>query len=198
MYTYKGLSEAHLDAMLALQCECLAEPGSRLMASSREAYERAFQFDNFAFGALLGGELVGFSSCAVHNRRSRMNLGRRLGFSDDQLDRVAHINAVLVSQAHRRRGIAAELIARSLDALPARCAFVLATTSPDNASVIRLLDRFGFHRVGEGEFGGLPRAIYGLCRNSDTDKGPWANAPAPQSRGELTSGPEWSSGSPAR
>lgn len=145
---FEKLDASYLNEMLEIQKVCWEmEPGI-FVVSSPEAYLRAFEFDNFVVGALDGGRLVGFLNCAAHNRHSGMNLGRQLGYSPEMLDRVGHLNTVLMRPDHRGRGLALRLVEVAIGEFPPRVRYLMATTAPWNTAAQRILRDFGFDRRG--------------------------------------------------
>jgi len=163
-YHYSRLDAGHVEAILELQDRCWAHDQGIFILSSRALIERAFQFDNFALGAFADGELVGFVTCSVPGRRSRMNLGRHFGFSDEQLDRVGHANAMAIAPEHRRRGIGSRLFALAMGAFPERVEHIMTTTRLENALARQLLESRGLRCEKIIETGGQRRAIYVLRR----------------------------------
>lgn len=158
---YKKLDENYIGDMLEIQKICWAEDPGAFVLTSLEGYRRAFQFQNFVVGVLDGAQLVGFLNCAVHNRRSGMNLGRSLGYSPEMLDRVGHLNTVLMRPSHRGRGLALRLVERAIREFPANTRYLMATTAPWNAAAQRILNDFGFERAGdEIEISGQRRLLF--------------------------------------
>jgi len=159
-YRYARLDAGHVDQILELQQRCWTHDQGVFILSSRQLFERAFQFDNFAFGVFLGEEMTGFITCSVPGRLSPMNLGRQFGFSDALLDRVGHANIMAIAPEHRRRGLASALFQLAMDAFPARCEWIMATTRLENALTRQLLERRMFHMEKIIETAGQMRAIY--------------------------------------
>jgi ribosomal protein S18 acetylase RimI-like enzyme len=159
-YRYVRLDAGHVDQILELQQRCWTYEEGVFILSSRPLFERAFQFDNFAFGVFLEEEMTGFITCSVPGRLSPMNLGRQFGFSDAQLDRVGHANMMAIAPEHRRRGLAGTLFQMAMDAFPARCEWIMTTTKLENALTRRLLEMRRFTMEKTIETTGQMRAIY--------------------------------------
>lgn len=155
------LNEGYLDQMLKIQDVCWEKDSGIFVKSSRAAYARAFAFRNFVVGALDGDRLAGFLNCASHNRTSRMNLGRYLGYAPEALDRVGHLNTVLMLPSYRGLGLAQRLVQLAIDEFPPESRYLMATTAPENLAAQRILAGFGFSRQG-GEIliGGQKRLLF--------------------------------------
>ncbi len=158
---FAKLDETYMDEMLEIQKICWEKTPGLFVMSSREAYLRAFEFDNFVVGVIDGEHLVGFLNCAAHNRRSGMNLGRHLDYSPEMLDRVGHLNTVLMRPDHRGRGLALRLVEMAIREFPAHVRYLMATTAPWNTAAQRILNEFGFDRQGdEIEVSGQRRLLF--------------------------------------
>lgn len=155
------LDSGYIEEMLEIQRICWeTEPGI-FVASSQDAYLRAFEYDNFVVGVSDGGRLVGFLNCAAHNRHSGMNLGKHLGYSPEMLDRVGHLNTVLMRPDHRGHGLALRLVEMAIREFPPRVRYLMATTAPWNTAAQRILNDFGFARQGgEIEVSGQRRLLF--------------------------------------
>ncbi len=166
-YRYDRLDAGSVEKILELQQRCWVYDQGIFLLSSRALIERAFQFDNFAFGVFFMEELVGFVTCSVPGRLSKMNLGRQFGFSDDQLDRVGHANMLAIAPEHRRMGIGSRLFRLAMDAFPARCAYIMTTTRVENHLARQLIESRGFRLEKTVENFGQMRAIYVLWKNTE-------------------------------
>jgi ribosomal protein S18 acetylase RimI-like enzyme len=171
-YRYARLDAGFVDEILALQQRCWEYDGGIFILSSRALIERAFQFDNYAFGAFDGGALVGFITFSVPGRRARMNLGRHFGFSDEALDRVAHAGVMVIDPTRRRRGIGSELFRLAMEALPERVEYVMTTTRAENALARRLLEKKGMRLAMAAAINGRARLIYAMKKEA----GAWPGA----------------------
>mgnify|MGYP000846754170 CR=1 FL=1 len=163
-YRYARLDAGHVEEILKLQERCWEHDQGLFIMSSRALIERAFQFENYAFGAFDGGTLVGFVTFSVPGRKARMNLGRHFGFSDDMLDRVAHANTMVISPNHRRRGIGSRLFRLAMETLPERVEYVMTTTRAENTLARQLLESKGLELAKTVDIGGQERLIYVLRR----------------------------------
>ena len=158
---FERLDDRYLTQMMEIQNVCWEKEPGIFVKSSYEAYARAFEFDNFVVGALDGERLAGFLNCASHNRWSRMNLGRYLGYPPEKLDQVGHLNTVLMRPEYRGGGFAQRLVALAMNEFPARTRYLMATTSPENIAAQRILNGFGFSRQGgQIEVGGQRRLLF--------------------------------------
>jgi ribosomal protein S18 acetylase RimI-like enzyme len=159
-YRFARLNAGHVDQILELQNRCWTHDKGVFILSSRALIERAFQFDNFAFGAFFGEEMTGFITCSVPGRLARMNLGRQFGFTDEQLDRVGHANMMAIAPEHRQRGVGGKLFQMAMDAFLARCEWIMTTTKPENALARQLISSRGFSLEKTVEIAGQKRVVY--------------------------------------
>ncbi len=159
-YRFARLDAGSVDQIMALQRRCWIYDHGIFILSSRALIERAFQFENFAFGGFYGEEMAGFVTCSVPGRKAAMNLGRHFGFSDEQLDKVGHANMMAIAPEHRRRGIGSKLFQMAMDAFPARCEYIMTTTKLDNSLARLLIGSRGFQLEKIVEIAGEKRAIY--------------------------------------
>jgi len=166
-YRYARLDAGSVEQILELQQRCWTYDQGIFILSSRALIQRAFQFDNFAFGVFDGEELTGFITCSVPGRLSGMNLGLQFGFTDEQLDRVGHANMMAIAPEYRRQGIASKLFKMAMDAFPARCEHIMTTTKLENHLTRRLLESRGFRLEKVVEIAGQMRAIYAQHRSAE-------------------------------
>ena len=166
---YARLDAGSVDQILELQQRCWAYDKHIFIPSSRALVERAFQFENFAFGAFSGGEMAGFITCSVPGHLAKMNLGRHLGFSDGMLDRVGHFNTMIIAPEHRKKGVGSRLFQMALETFPERVDCFMTTTRLENVLARQLLESRGFRLEKIIESCGQPRAIYALEVNSADD-----------------------------
>jgi ribosomal protein S18 acetylase RimI-like enzyme len=157
---YDRLNAESVDQIIELQNRCWKYDRGLYILSSRAFIERAFQFSNFAFGAFCGDEMVGFIICSVPSRRASMNLGRHLGFTDEQLDQVGHANMMAIAPEYRRLGIGSKLFQMAMDAFPSQCEYIMTMTKLDNNLIRQLIESRGFRMVKTAEIAGHLRAIY--------------------------------------
>lgn len=156
------LNENHIDAMLHLQRMCL-DNADIFLPTSREGYLRAFQYNNFCYGCMEGDTLLAFLNCSIPTARSEKNLGHgRL--PEHELDRVGHMNTLLVRKGCRHHGIGRELVCASLEEFIKRsCHHIFVTASAQNAASLKLLDGLMFRPVDTVELRGERRLL--LYRN---------------------------------
>jgi ribosomal protein S18 acetylase RimI-like enzyme len=159
-YRYARLDAESVDQILELQARCWAQDQGIFILSSRALIERAFQFENFAYGAFDGEEMVGFITFSVPGHLARMNLGRHFDFTDAQLDRVAHANMMAIAPEHRRHGIGGSLFRLAMQTLPERVEYVMTTTKLENTLARKLLEKRGFVEWNIIEIGGQKRVVY--------------------------------------
>jgi ribosomal protein S18 acetylase RimI-like enzyme len=159
-YRFDRLDAGSVDQIMALQHRCWTYDHGIFILSSRALIERAFQFENFAFGAFYGDEMAGFVTCSVPGRKAAMNLGRHFGFTDEQLDKVGHANMMAIAPEHRRRGIGGKLFQLAMAAFPAHCEYIMTTTKLDNSLARLLIGSRGFQLEKIVEIAGEKRAIY--------------------------------------
>lgn len=168
-YRFARLDAGSVDQIMALQEQCWSYDHGIFILSSRALIERAFQFDNFAFGVFYGDEMAGFITCSVPGHKAVMNLGRHFGFTDEQLDKVGHANMMAIAPEHRRRGIGSKLFQMAMDAYPARCEYIMTTTKLDNSLARLLIGSRGFQLEKIVEIAGEKRAIYVKRRKTAGD-----------------------------
>ena len=166
-YRYARLDAGSVDQIMALQQRCWMYDHGIFILSSRALMERAFQFENFAFGAFYADEMAGFVTCSVPGSKAAMNLGRHFGFTDAQLDVVGHANMMAIAPEHRRRGVGSKLFQLAMDAFPARCEYIMTATKLDNSLSRLLIGSRGFQMEKIVEIAGEKRAIYVLRRKPE-------------------------------
>ena len=164
-YRYERLNAESVDKIMELQARCWTHDQGIFILSSRALIERAFQFENYAYGAFDGEEMVGFITFSVPGHLAKMNLGRHFNFTDEQLDQVAHANMMAIAPEHRRRGIGSHLFKLAMGTLPERVQYVLTTTKLENTLARQLLENKGFALTKLVEIGGHKRAIYYLHKD---------------------------------
>ena len=89
-----------------------------------------------------------------------MNLGRHLGFTDEQLDQVGHANMMAIAPEYRRHGIGGKLFQMAMDAFPPECVYIMTMTKLENNLIRQLIESRGFQLVKTDEIAGHMRAIY--------------------------------------
>ena len=159
-YRYARLDAGSVDEIMALQSRCWTYDHGIFSLSSSARFERAFKFENFAYGVFYGDEMAGFITCSVPGRKAAMNLGRHFGFTDEQLDKVGHANMMAIAPEHRRRGVGSKLFQMAMDAFPARCECIMITTKLENGLARLLIGSRGFQLEKIIEIAGEKRAIY--------------------------------------
>jgi len=169
-YRFARLDAGSVDQIMALQHRCWIYDRGIFILSSRALIERAFQFENFAFGAFYGEEMAGFVTCSVPGRKAAMNLGRHFGFTDEQLDKVGHANMMAIAPEYRKRGIGSKLFQLAMDAFPARCEYIMTTTKLDNSLARLLIGSRGFQLEKIVEIAGEKRALYVQRRKPEERK----------------------------
>jgi len=137
------LDESHIEEMLRLQQQCIGQ-ADIFLPTSREGYLRAFQFHNFCAGYMNEGRLIAFLNCSIPTARCAANLGvGRL--SAEELDRVGHMNTLLVDKNCRHHGIGRELVNAVLQEFALRgCLHIFVTASPRNTASLNLLYALSF------------------------------------------------------
>lgn len=90
------------------------------------------------------------------------NLGRELALADGELEKVAHIESLVVAAEHRGNGLQRKMIAYAHNLLSQeKITYVMATVSPHNIPSRENLRRMGYACIATKEkYGGLLREIY--------------------------------------
>lgn len=160
------LDEQYIDDMMELQEQCIGNDDI-FLPTSKEGYLRAFQYKNFCFGDLSDGRLNAFLNCSIPTEHAAGNLGR--GFLEEaELNRVGHMNTLLVRRECRHHGAGRELVETSLREFMRRgCPHIFVTASPENRASLRLLDAMSFTQVDTILMQGQERCL--LYRNLEKD-----------------------------
>lgn len=117
--------------------------------------------------AMDGERLVGCSVMSFPDSDDPENLGRDLGFSEEQCARVAHLEAAYILPEYRGKGLAFQMGIRNLDlATRAGRTLVCATAWPGNLSSLKNLATLGCRvQCMKKKYGGLMRYI--LLRDAE-------------------------------
>lgn len=156
------LTSASIDDILNLQ-EKSYKLGDIFIPSSRELYERAFQFKNFVFGIYTEtNELIAFCNCSIPTHKAKKNLGR--GIVDDSvLDLVGHVNTIIVKHEYRRRGIGREILQSVIQEFrKAQIRYLFVMISPKNTASLSLFRSSEFKLFQQIEYAGEDRYILRL------------------------------------
>lgn len=150
----------HIDEILTLQRECLINR-DLFLPTSREGYLRAFQFDNFCYGyrEREDTELLAFLNCSMPTARAKINLGQGR-VPEEELDRVGHMNTLLVHRSIRKTGVGTALVNRSLiEFARHQCRHIYVTIAPENQGSAHLLKALEFHPVDQIQLKGEKRIL---------------------------------------
>ncbi|MEW9701205.1 N-acetyltransferase family protein [Paenibacillus sp. SI8] len=113
------------------------------------------------YGAFLDGRMVAYTVLAFPGLKAG-NLGREFGVPDDELNRVAVLDATVVHESVRGRGLQRRFHElREERARASGCLYLYATVHPDNHVSRRNLEAAGLeHQFTRPMYGGLPRHCY--------------------------------------
>lgn len=162
------LNEQYIDDMMKLQEQCIGN-GDIFLPTSREGYLRAFRYSNFCFGIMENGKLHAFLNCSIPTGHSAGNLGRGI-LNETELNRVGHMNTLLVQTGYRHHGVGRELVEISLREFMLRgCPHIFVTASAENRASLRLLDAMGFVQMDTIWLQGQERCL--LYRNLGAEYG---------------------------
>lgn len=122
------------------------------------------------FGAYLDGRLGAYSVLAYLGS-DRYETGRKFGVREDELSRVWVLDATVVHESVRGRGLQRYFNAlREERALAKGALHLCATVHPDNAASLRNLEAAGFERrFTRPMYGGLLRHGYGKSLHPSSD-----------------------------
>lgn len=164
-YSITALEKSDLPQVMALQdiivqhlhCSSLLEPFSSEFMCEHLGKR------GFVLGVFSGGDLVGFRNVyfpAAHD--SEWNLGRDIGLSGAQLEKVANLQMICVHPDYRGNGLALKMNRLALQILRERGSHdhICATVSPQNIWNLPVLLASGFHiRRLKLKYGGKLRFI---------------------------------------
>ena len=156
------LTSASIDDILTLQDKSY-KLGDKFLPSSREVYERAFQFRNFVFGIYTEtNELLAFCNCSIPTHRAQRNLGRGI-IDDSELDFVGHVNTIIVKQEYRRQGIGKEILRSVIQEFKkAQIKYLFVMISPENNASLSLFQSSKFRSIQQIKYAGENRHILRL------------------------------------
>jgi len=158
----RKLTSTSIDDILALQDKSY-NSGDEFIPSSRNVYERAFQFKNFVFGIYTEAHnLIAFCNCSIPTHRATINLGR--GFIDDsELDLVGHVNTIIVERESRRQGIGKKILQKVIQEFKnSQIKHLFVVISPNNTASLSLFQSIDFKIVSRIEYKGVNRFILKL------------------------------------
>jgi ribosomal protein S18 acetylase RimI-like enzyme len=148
-YEMMLLEEQHLPQIMGLQkliIENLNRP--ELMASiAYDFMKEHVERQGFILGVFVQERLVAFLNIYYPNRRDKeFNLGRDIGFAEDQSTRFANFQMVCVHPGFRGNELADKMNRMALNLLQQKgtCEHVCATVSPYNVCSVRILLNCGF------------------------------------------------------
>ncbi len=156
------LQPKSIDDIVHLQEEAILN-GDDFIPSSREVYQRAFQFQNFVFGVYSDkNELLAFCNCSIPTVASKINLGRGI-LEEKCLDNVGHVNTIIVQRNCRRKGIGRKLILSALNEFKQKgMEYIFVVISPNNQSSLLLFHKMGFCCIKIIKYKGFSRNLLQL------------------------------------
>lgn len=140
---------------------------SRLASQDHFAMDEEDYFHDYVlengeiYGAYLGGSLAAYS-VLTFPKRSEHNLGREFGVPESELSHVAFLEATVVHESARGRGLQRHFHRlREKRARENGCRYLFSTVHPDNHASIRNLESEGFSLAFTRlMYGGKPRHCY--------------------------------------
>jgi ribosomal protein S18 acetylase RimI-like enzyme len=145
-YEMKFLDESALQDILNLQ-ELIARdlPSPEIFRLHDEDYfSRLFRLERSVIGVIVDGSLIAYSLIYIPGKGGE-NLGRDVGLPEEELERVAHLQAAVVHPAYRGNGLQKKMGAAHLKVIEEMgFEHVLCTVSPKNPFSLRNVFSNGF------------------------------------------------------
>lgn len=142
------------------------------VVSCLERVEWKLRTNSFAYLAKDGGRIVGFYMVEMPGLDRNENLGYELGFSKNELNRVACMDSVAVDPDYRGLGLQRRLaVLCEAEALIRGCDIFLGTVDPRNTPSLRnfIVDGYDIVLVRENFYvKGVPRVL--LMKRADGEK----------------------------
>ncbi len=157
MMQIQRLDETHLKAVIALHHEVIADMPAGTVATETDAFFQSHLDDcGQIFGVFAKGDLIAYSVLGLP-RPDDPNFGSDHGLSDDDLQRVAHIDGVAVRKDHRGSKWQQRMVQHRLDAaFKAGRTIALSTAAPGNVASVMNLLASGMQICGvKDKFGGM-------------------------------------------
>ncbi len=161
-YTIRKGERSDLKWIRRIELEALASlEDQTLFAIEDEAFaERHLEKEGFILICQVDGEPAAYLMVRLPGQ-AEDNLGRDAGVPADQLDQVAHMESVVVTERFRGRGIQKILLDRAeQEAIRRGYKLSMATVAPGNPASLRSFLALGYREVARKEkYGGLERCI---------------------------------------
>lgn len=171
-YELADVSDAAEIAMLMRIVQEFCPCRDFYVVSSLKRVEWKLRTNSFAYLAKEGGRIVGFYMVEMPGLDRNENLGYELGFSENELNRVACMDSVAVDSDYRGLGLQRKLAALcEAEALARGCNIFLSTVDPRNTPSLRnyIVDGYDIALVRESFYvEGVPRAL--LMKRADGEK----------------------------
>lgn len=146
VYEMRFLSNAALEDILNLQ-ELIASnlPSLEIFRlHDKEFFLELFKIDRSVMGIIADGTLIAYSLIHIPGR-SQENLGKDVSLPDEELNKVAHLQAVVVHPNYRGNGLQRRLGRVQLKVVEDMgCEHVCCTVSPKNPISLRNILSNGF------------------------------------------------------
>lgn len=115
----------------------------------------------FALKAMVGEQMVGFFFGYAPGKE-RENMGTYMGFSGEEMQKVAHMETAMVIPEFRGRGIQRLLMAKAEETFKERgYTHLMGTAHPDNIFSVKNFEKQGYQIVAEArKYGGLRRYVF--------------------------------------
>lgn len=105
-------------------------------------------------GKIIGSFLIRYPGGSLDN------LGRDIGLKEEELEKVAHMESVVVHPDFRGQGLQSQMLRFAENRIEKK-AYFLATVSPYNPASCRSFEKNGYeHVMTKEKYGGLVRRIY--------------------------------------
>ena len=161
MVTIRLATEADLESILTIvetAVKNLADP-SLFVPDDRDFFRRLFAGGGFVLLAEVDGRIAGYLAVTYPGKNAD-NLGWDLGFSENQLSRIAHMESAAVLPEFRGQGLQKQLMSEAEAFLPSGISYAMATVSPQNPASLNSMLRLGYTiEKTMQKYGGLERHI---------------------------------------
>ena len=172
-YRFDFLNENYLEDIMNLQDICIAN-SDLIFASNEETYKLSFRDKNFCTGVFIEDKLIAFCNCTHPAPDNKRNLGIGV-IEDNNLDKVGHINTILIHPNYRQKGLGKQIINFCVNAFSEKSLivnYVMTTVDAANEPSLSMFLKINFTVVNEKKYhaheGDLGRFV--LLRTKDEDE----------------------------
>lgn len=162
-FEFRQCNEKHLEDILQLQKEAFFTlPDKTLLRHNPpELLERCLIDPNYTLGVFCDNKLIAIG-VLFDGGLTDSNLGKDVGFTEEELYNVINAKLFIVSEKYRGNGLQQLLIEKLVEKAKEKGKEVIcASVSPDNLYSIRNFEKCGFLFHSEKiKYGGMRRSIY--------------------------------------